>query len=122
MPMVTYTMENGRTTRPMGTESITTRMAPAMKDIGSRINNMVMVKRSGPIMLVTRVSTAMERNMEEANSCGLTDRCTPVSSSRTTFTAMVFTLGRMVANTTVNGRTTKWTVKESSLGLTGENM
>ena len=83
---------------------------------------MVTERRSGPIMLVTKVSTVMERNTEEDNSCGLTDRCTPVSSLKTTFTEMVFTLGQTDANMTANGRITKWTAKESSLGLTAENM
>merc|ERR1712051_113790 len=73
------------------------------------------------IMLVTRVSTAMVKSTGEASSCGLTDLCTPASSSKTTSTVMVSTHGQTVDSMTANGRTTKWTVKESSLGLTEGN-
>ena len=109
-------------TRPMGTVSITTRMVPATKDTGSRISSMVMVRRPGLIMLVTRVIIAMERSTEEAISCGLTDQRTPVNSSKTTFTVMASTRGLMAANMTANGRITKWKVKGSLLGKTAENM
>ena len=108
--IVVCTMENGGTTRNMGSESIIMQMVLAMKDNGSRTRSMVMVRRPGP-MIVTKVSTAMVRCMGEANTSRVTDRCTLVSSLKTIVTVLVSAVGQTVKFITDNGRTMRWMAK-----------
>ena len=60
--------------------------------------------------------------MDEEDYCGLTEVFTLVSSLKTKCKVMVSSLGQTVENTSGNGRIALWMAKESTLGLTGENM
>ena len=122
MLMVMFTMETGKTIKPMVMDSTTTLMEPDMKVTGTKINNMVKERRFGPIMLAMRASTKMERNMEEVSSYGPMVQLTLEISLRTIFTAWEFILGRTEGNMMVNGRTTRWTAKVYLPGLMEENM
>lgn len=73
------------------------------------------------MVIVTRVSTQKVGGMGEVNSV-LTVKCTMVRSLQTKCTVMVSSIGQTVANISVNIGTEKWTVKEFTLGLTGEDM
>merc|ERR1739846_175157 len=87
-----------------------------------RTSNMVKAKRSGQTMHATRENTKTVRSMDVVNSFGLTDRLTPVISSRTIFTVLEFTRGQTEENMMANGKTTRWMEKVSSLGLMAVNM
>ena len=122
MPMATFTMENGKMIKPMAMANTTTQMEPDMRDTGLRTSNMVKAKRSGQTMPATRENTKTERSMDVVNSYGLTDRLTPVISSRTIFTVSEFTRGQTEENMMANGKTTRWMEKVSSPGLMAVNM
>ena len=121
MPMAMFTMENGKMIKPMAMANTTTQMEPDMRDIGLRTSSMVKAKRSGQTMPATRENTKTVRSMDVVNSCGLTDRLTPVISLRTIFMDWESTHGQMAENMMVNGRTTRWTVKVSSHGQMAVN-
>ena len=80
MLMVMFTMENGKMTKLMDMDDTITRMAHDMKEIGSKINSMVMVEKSGQIMPVMRVNTKTEKSMERDNFYGLMALPTPETS------------------------------------------
>merc|ERR1712156_1198162 len=90
-----FTMENGKMIKLMAMANTTTQMEPGMRDTGLRTSNMVRAKRSGQTMPATRENTKTVRSMDVVNSCGLTDRLTPVISSRTIFTVSESTRGQM---------------------------
>jgi len=120
--MATCTTETGRTIRLTDTANTTTQMELDMKVTGMKISSMGKARKSGPTMPVMRANTKMERNMEEVSSYGQMDRLTLVISLRITFTEWACIPGRTAENTMVNGRITRWTVKECSLGPTEEGM
>ena len=121
MQMETFTMESGRTIKPMDTEFIITLMELAMKDTGSKISNMVMEKRSGQTMPATKVSIEMERNTERDNSCGLMDQPMKVISLKTTSMAWESILGPMEEDIMVSGSRIRWMAMESLLGAMAVN-
>jgi hypothetical protein len=67
MLMVTYTMDNGLTTRPMGRERTFMQMAHSMMAIGSKINSMASARRHGQTELSMKGNITMGRSMGEAN-------------------------------------------------------
>ena len=121
MLMVMCTMENGKMTRLMGMESMITWMVFATMDTGLKTSNMDMERKLGLIMPISKVSTVKERSTGEVYSHMLTDLSTLVSSLKIIFTVKESSIIQAVANMTANGRITKWTVKESSLGPMEEN-
>ena len=123
MPMIQCTMENGKMTSSMGTESITTRMVISMKDSGSKASIMEMEKWLGLKVIVMKVSTVMVRGTGKVNSLMLTDRCCMlVISLKILNTVMVSKKMKTVVNMMGSGRATIWVAKESKPGLTVVNM
>lgn len=71
MLMETSTMVNGLTIKLMALESIVILTGQNMKDIGKKINNMVMDWKPGQMAPNTKANTFKEKNMELEGSHGL---------------------------------------------------
>ena len=115
--MVTFTQENGKTTRPMVSASTTTLTEPSTKVIGSKTSNMEMERKFGLMALVIKASTKKGKNMAKANLIGLMVQPIVVISLITIFMALEFIPGAMVVNSQVFGATIKCTELDSLLGL-----
>ena len=69
----------------------------------------------------TKESSDLVRNMVKENSYGLTEVHTLEVFSKIIYMDRVFTLGRILENTSVLGSTIKWMGKVRSRGLTDAN-
>jgi hypothetical protein len=74
-----FIMVSGKMIKPMASVFTITQMEHVMKAGGLRINNTAKVKKYGLIMLATRVSTKMAKNMATVNLFGQTDQRTQVN-------------------------------------------
>jgi hypothetical protein len=117
MLMETFMMAIGRMTKLTDSVSIPTSMAPGMRVIGKRINSTEKALRLGLMVPLLKEIMLKGRNTGLAASLGLTKANTMESSRRTILKEKVFTNGVTAETLKVTGRTIKWRVTESSLGL-----
>ena len=103
MQMVMYTKVSGKMTRLTALESIFTQMVPSMKASGRKINSMVLVRRPGLMVHVTRVITLKAKRTDKESSNGLMDPLIKVSSWTTTSTEEVCTFGQTTEDTKASG-------------------
>lgn len=101
-------------------ESTTTLMELDTRVSGLKTSSTETERKSGPIMLVMKDHTRMERNTDVEPLNGLMGLNTLVISLTTTLTEKVCTPGLMDVSTMVSGKATKCTEKEFSLGLMEE--
>jgi len=121
MLTATFTTASGRMIKLTASAFTTTQTALSTKVGGSKTNNMEKGKKYGPTTPAMKDSTRMARNMDMANSFGLTDPPTLGISLIITFMAQVFTHGPMVVSSTANGTTTRCMAMEFSRGTMEES-
>lgn len=117
MLMVIFSRVNGETIRQMATEFISIRMELGMKVSGKMIFNMVLERKSGLTALSTRVTTLEERSTEKVFTCGKMVPCTTVNGSRTESKDMESTVGGTVEDTLEIGKIIICMGQVSTLGL-----
>lgn len=97
-------------------------MALSMKETGQRINNTVLVWRSGQMELVTKVITSMARSMVKASSPGQMAQPSLESSLIIISMVQVSMNGLMAESSMETGETIKWKAMVPLPGQTEEDM
>lgn len=97
-------------------------MERGTKGIGEKTNSMDLELRPGLIMLGTRVTMNLARNMELEHSDGQITLCILENFTITTYMEREFTHGLMDVNTRENGVIIRCMVKAPLLGLMAESM
>lgn len=101
--MVIFLMDNGLITRRTASEITQIPREPSMKGIGSKINSMVKVLRSGRRVPCMKESMLCQKNKVMVSILGQMDPYLKESGLITKFMAMEYTSGKMAGNITANG-------------------
>ena len=116
MPMATYMMATGRTTKRMDLANTLTLTVLSTKDIGLTISNTEKERNIGLMALSMRVNTSTEKRMDMDNFCGLIGRAIAENLLIIIFMAKVLIHGLTVEFTTETGNRIRCMEKVFSLG------
>ena len=119
--MVTFSKENGLTTRPMDTEFTSIRTEPDTRVNGEMISSTDKEKRSGQIIQCTRATITKERSTVRDYTSGKMAPDTTETGLKTESKDSENTNGKMAGATQVSGKTIICTEKEFTLGPTAED-
>jgi len=107
MQMKIYTMVNGQMIKPMVKEYIDILMVPVIEDLGLQINNMVLVRSIGLMVLNMKVSINKVRKMGLVCLNGLMVVLTMENLKTIILREMEYMFGLMEENSKVLGKITK---------------
>lgn len=93
-----------------------------MKEIGTRINNMVKVLKYGQMVQNMRVNTNTERSTEKELSIGVISHSILVNFITIIYKVREFIHGLMEGNLMASGNSIRWMVLVYSLGVMEENI